>query len=158
MFAFGCTRVRKFHTQCSLFFILLYEIHLVCQTYLHRVVSIYSDGTTNFVHGLALTCVLISFLQDKQPMVGVIYDPLAEEMFWAVLGRGAYRTCFRQRGTKNSSTTKLSVSRTTELPQAVVAIDAGYGRSTESVDKFLAIQRAILLKRVRNIRIFGCCG
>jgi 3'-phosphoadenosine 5'-phosphosulfate (PAPS) 3'-phosphatase len=36
------------------------------------------DGTTNFVHRIPYTCVLIAFLIDKQPVVAVTYDPISK--------------------------------------------------------------------------------
>lgn len=47
------------------------------------------DGTTNFVHGLALFCVSIALEIDGELSVGVVYDPMAEELFTAERGEGA---------------------------------------------------------------------
>ena len=47
------------------------------------------DGTTNFVHGLALFCVSIALEIDGTLMVGVVYDPMADELFTAERGEGA---------------------------------------------------------------------
>ena len=47
------------------------------------------DGTTNFAHGLALFCVSIALEIDGQIEVGVVYDPMAEELFTAERGQGA---------------------------------------------------------------------
>jgi fructose-1,6-bisphosphatase/inositol monophosphatase family enzyme len=111
-----------------------------------------TDGTTNFVHRLSLTCVLISFLLNKQPKVGVIYDPMADEMFWAIHGKGAFMT--RRTGEIRA----LQTSGTKSLPQAIVSMDAGYSRDEKGVQRYLSAQRAILLKRVQHIRVLGCCG
>jgi myo-inositol-1(or 4)-monophosphatase len=48
------------------------------------------DGTTNFVHQLRSFSVSIALLQDDQPIVGVVYDPLCDECFSAVKGGGAH--------------------------------------------------------------------
>ena len=121
-----------------------------------------SDGTTNFVHRLRLTCVLIGFLVNRQPVVGVIYDPMAGEMFYAVQGQGAWLQQQQPNDddddVKNIPAQRLHVSSTTEIPQAVVAMDAGYGRHEAAVDNYLRMQRAILLQRVRHVRVLGCCG
>ena len=114
-----------------------------------------SDGTTNFVHRLSLTCVLIAFLVNQQPVVGVIYDPMAQEMFWAIQGRGAYLQ--RQRDDSHEPQ-RLQVSSTTDVTQAVVAMDAGYGRTPAAVNRYIQVQRALLLQRVRHVRTLGCCG
>ena len=48
------------------------------------------DGTTNFVHRIPATCVLVSFCLDKQPVVAVTYDPINDELFYATKGGGAF--------------------------------------------------------------------
>lgn len=47
------------------------------------------DGTTNFAHGLALFCVSIALEVDGVVQVGVVYDPMAKELFTAERGEGA---------------------------------------------------------------------
>ena len=44
------------------------------------------DGTTNFAHGLALFCVSIALEIDGRVEIGVVYDPMAEELFTAERG------------------------------------------------------------------------
>jgi len=48
------------------------------------------DGTTNFVHSIPYSCVSIGLAVDCQPVVGVVYNPMTEEMFTAIKGAGAY--------------------------------------------------------------------
>lgn len=47
------------------------------------------DGTTNFAHGIALFCVSIALEIDGRVEVGVVYDPIARELFTAERGEGA---------------------------------------------------------------------
>ncbi len=47
------------------------------------------DGTTNFAHGLALFCVSIALEVDGRVELGVVYDPINEELFVAERGAGA---------------------------------------------------------------------
>jgi len=47
------------------------------------------DGTTNFAHGIPIFSVTMSLMKDNSPIVGVVYDPLRDEMFSAELGHGA---------------------------------------------------------------------
>ena len=62
----------------------------------HRKDSIYKwiidplDGTTNFAHGYPLWCVSIALECQGQIILGVVYDPLKDEMFKAVRGSGAF--------------------------------------------------------------------
>jgi myo-inositol-1(or 4)-monophosphatase len=48
------------------------------------------DGTTNFLHGLPQFCISVGLERDGQPVAGVIYDPIKDEMFIAEKGQGAY--------------------------------------------------------------------
>ena len=47
------------------------------------------DGTTNFAHGIGLFCVSIALEVDGRLEIGLVYDPVGEEMFVAERGRGA---------------------------------------------------------------------
>lgn len=47
------------------------------------------DGTTNFAHGIALFCVSIALEIDGEIRLGVVYDPIGDELFTAERGGGA---------------------------------------------------------------------
>jgi len=47
------------------------------------------DGTVNYANGIPVFCVSIGLVEGGQPVVGVIYDPLRDELFSAVAGAGA---------------------------------------------------------------------
>ncbi|MEZ5318582.1 MAG: inositol monophosphatase family protein [Vicinamibacterales bacterium] len=55
----------------------------------HRWIVDPVDGTTNFAHGLAFFCISIALEIDGRLEVGVVYDPIAEELFTAERGQGA---------------------------------------------------------------------
>ena len=48
------------------------------------------DGTLNFMRHRNASAVSIALLKDKKPVIGVIYNPYADEMFTAEAGKGAY--------------------------------------------------------------------
>ena len=48
------------------------------------------DGTTNFIRNRNLSVVSIALLEKKTPVLGIIYNPYADEMFTAEKGKGAY--------------------------------------------------------------------
>lgn len=48
------------------------------------------DGTTNYSHGYPVFCVSIALENEGVIVLGVIYDPMREDMFVAVRGEGAY--------------------------------------------------------------------
>ena len=48
------------------------------------------DGTTNFAHQFPVFCVSIGLENEGRTEVGVVYDPMREEMFWTLGGGGAF--------------------------------------------------------------------
>ena len=48
------------------------------------------DGTTNFLHGLGRFCVSIGLWDRGEGLVGVVYDPLHNDLYTAESGSGAY--------------------------------------------------------------------
>jgi myo-inositol-1(or 4)-monophosphatase len=47
------------------------------------------DGTSNFARGIPHFCISIAYARDNRTEIGVIYDPMADEMFEARRGAGA---------------------------------------------------------------------
>jgi len=48
------------------------------------------DGTTNFLHKLPVFAVSVGLIYQKQPILGLIYEPNRDELFTAAKGQGAY--------------------------------------------------------------------
>jgi len=48
------------------------------------------DGTTNYAHGYPMFCVSIAFLREGRAEVGVVYQPILDELFVAERGVGAF--------------------------------------------------------------------
>lgn len=48
------------------------------------------DGTTNYAAGLPFFSVSIALIVNRQQEIGLIYDPVRDEMFTAIKGQGAY--------------------------------------------------------------------
>ncbi len=48
------------------------------------------DGTTNFSAGIPIFAVSIGIEHNGVPVVGVVYDPVLDELFTAVKGQGAF--------------------------------------------------------------------
>jgi len=48
------------------------------------------DGTTNFLHKLPIFAVSVGLIYQKQPILGLIYEPNRDELFTAVQGHGAH--------------------------------------------------------------------
>ncbi|NTV95906.1 MAG: inositol monophosphatase [Thiobacillus sp.] len=48
------------------------------------------DGTTNFVSGMPFFAMSIALMKQGRPVLGVVYDPQADECFYAETGAGAF--------------------------------------------------------------------
>lgn len=48
------------------------------------------DGTTNYAHGFPIFCVTISLLKKGEVIMGLTYNPMLGEMFYAERGAGAF--------------------------------------------------------------------
>jgi myo-inositol-1(or 4)-monophosphatase len=75
------------------------------------------DGTTNYAHQYPCYAVSIGLLIQGVPSVGVIYDPVRQELFRAAQGLGATRN--RQ---------PIRVSQTAELRQSLLVTGFAYDR------------------------------
>jgi myo-inositol-1(or 4)-monophosphatase len=47
------------------------------------------DGTVNYANGIPVFCVSIGLVEGGRPVLGVIYDPVRDELFSAIAGGGA---------------------------------------------------------------------
>lgn len=68
------------------------------------------DGTMNFVHGVPLFGVSIGLEYRSQMIIGVVYDPMRQELFSAIKGRGAWL-----------NEKRIHVSRTPSLAQSLLS-------------------------------------
>lgn len=69
------------------------------------------DGTANFVSGIPQWCVILALVSDDKCRIGVIYDPVSDELFHAAEGQGAFLNGAR-----------LAVARTQGLHQGSVGV------------------------------------
>jgi myo-inositol-1(or 4)-monophosphatase len=73
------------------------------------------DGTTNYAHGYPIFCVSIALEKEGVVVLGVIYDPLRDDMFVAERGKGAYL-----------NGKKMNVSKTVNLSRSLLATGFPY--------------------------------
>jgi myo-inositol-1(or 4)-monophosphatase len=100
------------------------------------------DGTTNYTHGYPHFCVSIGVEQRGVLMVGVVYDPMLDELFAAVRGAGA---------TRNER--PIRVSEETELGRAMLGTGFAYDVHRSSDDNINHF--ADFVKAVRALRRSG---
>jgi myo-inositol-1(or 4)-monophosphatase len=48
------------------------------------------DGTTNFIHGILVCAISVAYMQDGQPVIGIVHDIFHDECFYAWQNGGAY--------------------------------------------------------------------
>lgn len=48
------------------------------------------DGTSNYLQGIPHFAISIALVEKSQPILGVVYDPIKNEMFWVEEGKKAY--------------------------------------------------------------------
>lgn len=48
------------------------------------------DGTSNFICGYQMSAVSVGLALDGEAVLGVVYNPFREEMYWAEKGKGAF--------------------------------------------------------------------
>jgi myo-inositol-1(or 4)-monophosphatase len=98
------------------------------------------DGTTNYVHQLPFFAVSIALWQHGLPRLGLVLDPVREELFCASAGNGV---------TLNGD--EISVSTTSDLSQALGAVSfpANIEDETDEVNRFVrALQHCRSLRRI----------
>ena len=97
------------------------------------------DGTTNYAHGFPHFAVSIGVECDGRPEVGVVYDPLKEELFSARRGAGA---------TRNGVPSRVSACRA--LGEALLGTGFAYDVHTSEVKNLRYFERFI--RRARALR------
>jgi myo-inositol-1(or 4)-monophosphatase len=100
------------------------------------------DGTVNYTRGVARFCVSIALEYAGQLELGIIYDPLHENLFVAERGKGA---------SLNGS--PIRVSRTDTLSRAVVSTGFSYDAWTVEQDNRNEVQ--FFVKQVMALRATG---
>ncbi len=83
------------------------------------------DGTTNFAHNFPVFCVSIAMTLEKEIKLGVIYDPMREEMFTAVKDKGAVL-----------NNKRIHVSSVGELDKSLLATGFPYDLRESRVNNF----------------------
>lgn len=99
------------------------------------------DGTTNYAHGYRFFCVSIALEIDDQMALGVVSDPVTEELFSARRGQGAFL-----------NGDPIHVSRENELVDSLVCTGFSYDR--EEIEKNLEFFNRFVLN-TRGVRRDG---
>ena len=82
------------------------------------------DGTTNFIHGFAPYAVSIALCKGREIMIGVVYEIVADECFYAWKGGGAYLEV-RDKRSEVRNEVPLEVSKST-INDALLCLQLPY--------------------------------
>jgi myo-inositol-1(or 4)-monophosphatase len=100
------------------------------------------DGTTNFIHGVPHSSISIALQKEDEMILGVIYDPYRDELYYAERGNGAY--CNNQR---------IHVSRQANINNCLIATGFPF-KSRHLLDRYWKVLSAIFME-VSGIRRTG---
>jgi myo-inositol-1(or 4)-monophosphatase len=100
------------------------------------------DGTTNYVHGFPFFSVSIALAHRGEVIVGVVYDPMRDELFVAERGKGAYVHGRR-----------MQVAEETSLSRSLIATGFPADHLVALPANLKEIQA--IAPKVRNLRVAG---
>jgi myo-inositol-1(or 4)-monophosphatase len=100
------------------------------------------DGTTNFIHAYPMFSVSIALEYQSRIVLGVVLDPLKDELFHALKGGGAFlNNC------------NIRVSETNKLDKSLIATGFPF-RKKEMIDNYLEAFKEVF-EKVSDIRRAG---
>ena len=106
------------------------------------------DGTSNYSYGLPIFCTSIALTYQNQPLVGVVYDPLRDDLFAAGRGQGA-----------TLNRTPLRVSQRSELIEAMIGLEwaSRPDRRAETLRRLLVVGDKCLTVRSPGAAALSLC-
>lgn len=100
------------------------------------------DGTTNYAHGVPIFCFSIALEVDSEIVLGCAYNPVLNELFYALSGQGAY---FNGK--------KVNVSKNDCLEKSLLSTGFPYDKKTNPDNNFDHFRDISI--SVRGIRRLG---
>ncbi len=101
------------------------------------------DGTTNFAHRLPWFAISVALLKEKEPILGIIYNPIVEEFFYAIKGEGAYL-----------NEKPIKVSQKDKLIDSLLCTGFPVSKILDSPDLFIPLFKEFMTKS-QGVRRFG---
>ncbi|MEJ2497413.1 MAG: inositol monophosphatase family protein [Sulfurovaceae bacterium] len=106
------------------------------------------DGTTNFIHGIPHLAVSIGVYEKGIGLMGVVYNPILNEMFYAQKNGGAYL-----------NGELLQVSSQKSLQQSLIGTGFPYAKVNRGAEYEWVMQNlGTLLPNIRDIRRLGAAA
>jgi myo-inositol-1(or 4)-monophosphatase len=103
------------------------------------------DGTTNYARGYPLFAVSIALMKRGQLTLGVVFNPMRDELFSAERGRGA-----------TLNTRPIRVTETGRLEDALLASGFPYEAATNPRNNSEEIE--LFIRRTRSVRVDGAAS
>ncbi len=103
------------------------------------------DGTTNYTHQYPFVCVSVGLLHRDHPIIGIVYNPITEELFSGAKGLGAKLN--------NSS---IHVSKTSTLEKSLLSTGFPYDRNVNKDNNYAEF--ATLTNLTQGVRRAGAAA
>lgn len=102
------------------------------------------DGTANFVHGISNVAISLAYSEKGQIVMGIVYNPIQEELFTAVRQGGAFL-----------DDVPITVSDVDNWNEAIVCTEFGSDRSVAKSTMMVENLKLVLDEKVQGIRATG---
>ncbi len=104
------------------------------------------DGTHNLVAGLPFYGTSVAYLKNNEIMLGAIYFPESEDLYYAQKDRGVFKNNCR-----------ISVSINDDIEKSIVAYDNQFYLSQNSIANFVKIQEKTFTVRILGVASRDAC-
>ena len=108
------------------------------------------DGTTNFVHGFPFVCICVGLCVNKKPVLGVVYNPIYDEFYWGIEGKGSYLNDKKLPLIKNTPIKSIQKS--------LFITEYGYFLGKEKLDIKVGNAKSVLSIPAHGVRSLGSCA
>jgi len=103
------------------------------------------DGTTNFVNKVPHCAISVGVYKDKKPYIGIVYNPILDELYTAQIGKGAY-----------CNGTKIEVSSDECFQTSLISTGFPYSGDTNKDDlDFIMNNLYRVLPKCQDVRRLG---
>lgn len=135
----------KFSEAFSDFNIIAEESNNENQTFNNSIIIDPIDGTTNFVNQIPHVAISVGVYKNKEPYMGVVYNPILNECYYAKINEGAFL---------NDS--KIEVSKDDELITSLISTGFPYSSGTNQDDLNDVVEKIRnILPNCQDIRRLG---
>ncbi|KAI9432055.1 hypothetical protein H4582DRAFT_1998811 [Lactarius indigo] len=91
------------------------------------------DGTTNFVHGFPYACISLGLIDQRAPVLGVIYNPFLDHLYTGVRGAGSFLHTHTQPQPHRLPLAPAAARPLPSLGGALIAVEWGSDRAQEPI-------------------------